>query len=67
MDLFICENSGTICATLLKLPDGGGKIFPNMTMDKMIFPWIQAHLLYWSVMLVVMAVDDAAILAMMFC
>ncbi|MEN3367801.1 MAG: hypothetical protein V7606_5075 [Burkholderiales bacterium] len=36
-------------------------------MYKAAFDYLQAHFLYWSVTLVVMAIDDAAMLALMFC
>gem|GEM_PF-2639679 len=37
------------------------------TMYRTMFCRLHNHLLYWSVLLLVMAADDAAMLAMMFC
>ena len=36
-------------------------------MYRTMFCRLHNHLLYWSVLLLVMAADDAAMLAMMFC
>lgn len=36
-------------------------------MSPVLFYRLHNHLLYWSVLLLVMAADDAAMLAMMFC
>jgi len=38
-----------------------------MNLDPIVLHRLKAGFLYWSIVLAVMAVDDAALLAMMFC
>ena len=65
-ELSLCKN----CVTIVRLRPARGQrtgLTPSKRMMKTFTHYCQAQFLYWSVMLVVMTVDDAALLAMMFC